>query len=87
MSEFFKQIDEANQAHAANYLSIALVLVDKGIITAKELEAKRMLALSMVEQEFARRKDEYNQAFLDKYPALYKDLKAFLGEDDVFTDM
>jgi hypothetical protein len=77
-----KQIDEANQAHAANYLSIALALVDKGILTAEDLENKRLLALSMVEQEFARKKDEHNTKFMQQYPELYSALKELLGEDD-----
>lgn len=52
------QINQSNQAHAVNFLTLALALTHKGVLTVEELETARIQALHLVEQESARKRDE-----------------------------
>ncbi len=51
------KMNEANQAHAVNYLAIVIALEKKGILTMDEYERAKILATSVVEQEFAKKRD------------------------------
>lgn len=54
------KMNEANQAHAVNYMAIVIALVNKGILTMDEYERAKVQATSLVEQEFAQKRDEAN---------------------------
>jgi hypothetical protein len=58
MQAFVDQINEANQAHAVNYATLMIALMEKGIVSASELDAARAKATSLVDQEWAKRRDE-----------------------------
>ena len=58
MQTFVDQINEANQAHAVNHATLMIVLMEKGIVSASELDAARAKATSLVDQEWAKRRDE-----------------------------
>lgn len=51
------KLNEANQAHAVNYIAIVIALEKKGILTMEEYEEAKILATSVVEQEFAKKRD------------------------------
>ena len=55
--EIANKCDEANQAHAVNYWAVAMLLMDKGIITSEEYQQYRLKAQSEVEQAFALKRD------------------------------
>lgn len=50
------EINQSNQAHAVNHLTLFLLLIEKGIITNEEAEQARIQATHIVEQEWARKK-------------------------------
>lgn len=58
----FKQIveraNEASRAHATNFATLMIALLEKGIISSEEMDAARIRGTSLVDQEFARKRDE-----------------------------
>ena len=61
LKEECDKMNEANQAHAVNYIAIVIALEKKGILTMEEYEEAKFLATSVVEQEFAQKRDEANK--------------------------
>lgn len=53
-----EKMNEANQAHATNYFAIFIALEEKGIITREEYERAKIKSTSLMEQEFAKKRDE-----------------------------
>lgn len=64
LSSLGEKFNEANEAHAANYSAIALLLIDKGIITQEEFDHARLVTTHIAEQEFARKRDEATNLLL-----------------------
>lgn len=61
VGEFKRLIEEANEAsraHATNFATLMIALLQKGIISSEEMDAARVMATSLVDQEFARKRDE-----------------------------
>lgn len=54
-----EQINQSNQAHAVNYMTLVLALIEKGVISADEIEKARSQATHFVEQEWARKREEH----------------------------
>ncbi len=52
-----ENFNQSNQAHAVNWLALAIVLVEKGILSVDEFEKARVKATHLVEQEFAKKRD------------------------------
>jgi hypothetical protein len=65
MQAFVDQINEANQAHAVNYATLMIALMEKGIVSASELDAARAKATSLVDQEWANRRDERDREAIE----------------------
>ena len=80
VADEFKQIveqaNEASRAHATNFATLMIALLEKGIISSEEMDAARVRATSLVDQEFARKRDE-QRAELDK--RLAEQLSRILG--------
>ena len=53
------------------------MLTKKGLIDDKELEVARQQATHIVEQEWARKKEEAEKEFAEKYPHLKEMLNKF----------
>lgn len=64
--------NQSNQAHAVNYVALAHLLTDKGLISCEELEVARAKATHFVEQEFARKREEQKREYAEKHPELAK---------------
>lgn len=56
--QLVEQANEASRAHATNFATLMIVLLEKGIISSEEIDAARVRATSLVDQEFARKRDE-----------------------------
>jgi hypothetical protein len=54
-------INEANQAHAAAYGALVILLIDKGIITREEYDRAYIQAQHSLSQEFARKRDKVKE--------------------------
>lgn len=67
--------------HAVNYLTLTLVLVEKGIITADEIEKARVQATHLVEQEWARKREDMEKEFDEAHPGLRQIFGKLLGAD------
>lgn len=65
MQAFVDQINEANQAHAVNYATLMIALMEKGIVSASELDAARAKATSLVDQEWAKKRDEKDREAIE----------------------
>lgn len=76
-----EQVNQANQVHVVNYVTLAFLLVDKGVITGDEIEKARVKATHFVEQEFARKREEQEKEFDEKHPGLRKMFGNVLGVD------
>lgn len=50
-------LEQVNLEVTTTIVALAKLLVSKGVITAEELRASRMKAISEVEQNFARKRD------------------------------
>jgi hypothetical protein len=76
-----EQVNQANQVHAVNYLTLTLVLIEKGIITADEIEKARVQATHFVEQEWARKREDMVKEFDEAHPGLRQMFGKVLGAD------
>jgi len=69
VADEFKQIveqaNEARRAHTTNFATLMMALLEKGIISSEEMDAARVRATSLVDQELARKRDEH-RAELDE---------------------
>ena len=74
-----RKIDQANQSHAVNFIALALVLFDKGIMTSKEFDDALLKATHIVEEEWARKREEVERDFDEKYPNARKMLSLLIG--------
>ena len=75
------EVNQSNQAHAVNYLTLTLLLIEKGIITDDEIERARTQATHFVEQEWARKKEEAAKDFDEQHPGVRKMFGSVLGDD------
>lgn len=64
MQALVDNINEANQAHAVNFATLMIALMEKGVVSSDELNAARAKATSLADQEFARKRDERNADIL-----------------------
>ncbi len=76
------EVNESNQAHAVNYLTLTLLLIEKEIVTADELERARTQATHFVEQEWARKKEQASAEFDEKHPGVRKMFGSILGDSE-----
>ena len=67
-----EQLNKTNHAHMVNYLALALVLFEKGIISPDEIEKAKPLATHIVDQELSRQREEQEKEFNEKYPGMRK---------------
>ena len=74
-----EHVNQSNQVHAINHLTIMLVLVEKGLVTAEEVEAARTRATQFVDQEWARKREESEKKFDEQYPNIRKMFGQVLG--------
>ena len=74
--QVIEQANEASRAHATNFATLMIALLEKGIISPEEMDAARVRATSLVDQEFARKRDE-QRAELDQ--RLAEQLSEILG--------
>ena len=72
-------VDQSNQAHVTNYLAIAFVLLEKGLITNEELDNARTKSVHFVEQEWARKKEAAQKEFDEEHPGTRKFMEKILG--------
>jgi len=54
------QFNDANKAHAIAYGALTILLLDKGIITKEDYDRAFAQATVIIDQEFARKRDEHN---------------------------
>jgi hypothetical protein len=66
MQTLVDHINEANQAHAVNFATLMIALMEKGIVSAAELDAARAKATSLVDQEWAKKRDEKDPEALEE---------------------
>lgn len=76
-----EHINESNQAHASNHLSLVLLLIEKGVVSVEELEKSRAKATHIVEQEWARKRKEAEKEFDEKHPAMREFMGKLFGAD------
>lgn len=74
-------LNQSNQAHAINYLTLAIILIEKGIISEDEIEKTRVQATHLVEQEWARKREDADKEFDEKHPGLRQKFAKVLGTD------
>ncbi len=75
-----EHVNQSNQAHAVNHLTLLLLLVEKGIVTNEEVEVARAKAVQFVDQEWAKKRDEQEQEFDKQYPNIRKMFGQVLGK-------
>ena len=75
--QVIEQANEASRAHATNFATLMIALLEKGIISSEEMDAARVRATSLVDQEFAIKRDE-QRAELDQ--RLAEQLSEILGQ-------
>lgn len=66
IQDLVDQINEANQAHTVNVATLIIALMEKGLVSSDDLEFSRAMATSMVDQEYARRREEKNREALEQ---------------------
>ncbi len=56
-TQFLRDLDDANKTHATEYMAVQIALLDKGLLTEKDLNRARIQAQHIVSQEYARKRD------------------------------
>jgi hypothetical protein len=56
-----EEINELSRALTINHLTLAIALFDKGVVSESDLELARPLATSMVDQEWAQKRQEFEE--------------------------
>ena len=74
-------LNESNSAHAINYLGLAIALIEKGIITDEEYEHGRIQAIGIVDEEFAKKRDDAQAEFDKENPDVRKTIERILGRN------
>lgn len=59
-----------SESHCTQVLALMLALIEKGVITAEDVERHRVLAASTVEQIFEQRIRENNKRQLEENPGI-----------------
>lgn len=72
-----EQVNQSNQAHAVNYLALALVLIDKGIMSYDDIRDAVVRATHLVEQEWAMKKEEAIKDLEQEYPGVRELFRAW----------
>lgn len=78
-----QELVDSHQHHAASILALASILIEKGIMTEEEFEARRMQCIHVVEQQVAANTEKADQEFREENPEAAKGfdvLKKLLGE-------
>ena len=70
-----EKLNEHLKASAINYTSLLIALDDAGVLSCEQLMAARPAATSMVDQHWAKCRDEQEKEFAAKHPGM-----AALGE-------
>lgn len=64
--------NQLSKTQAVNYVALALLLIEKGVITEGELLRARARATHQVDQIFAEKQAEADREFSEKYPSFAK---------------
>ena len=52
-------VNQSNEAHAVNFVTLMFALVDRGVLSVDEIEKARAKAIHFVEQELAQKRDQF----------------------------
>ncbi len=78
---YTKIINESNQTHCVNYITIMIALLEKGIVSEEDLEKARIKATHIVDQEWAKKQEEAQKTLNALYPGLGKFLGKIFGSE------
>jgi hypothetical protein len=56
-----EELNDANKAHAIAYGALTIALIDKGLITEEEYKRAFAQATVIIDQEFARKRDQQQE--------------------------
>ncbi len=62
------QVDESNKAHVINNMAIAILLIEKGIISGDELDKARNQATHIIDQVWAAKQEQARKEFDEEHP-------------------
>ena len=54
----FQQLEDSHLHHATNFLALAMLLIEKGVITDEELDRTKTQATHLIDQLAAQKKEE-----------------------------
>ena len=64
------QLNESNLNHAINYGALVIALIEKGVLTQKEYDRAHARATHIMEQAFAKNRDDAEKEIDEKHPGL-----------------
>lgn len=70
-----KAFNEANKQHAIAYGALLITLIDKGVITQEEYDRTHAQATAIIDQEFARKRDDAEKDASAKQDEMESELK------------
>ncbi len=79
------QVNEVNKAHVINNMAIALLLIEKGIITDDELDKARNQATHIIDQIWTANQDQARKEFEEEHPGMHDFFKLVLHEGSNVT--
>lgn len=65
-----QQFQDSHVHHATNYLALALLLIEKGIITDDDLDRARTQATHIIDQVVAQKQEEAQKEFDAEHPGV-----------------
>ena len=72
-----EKVAEAQREQAANFLALALILMEKGIITNEEYRKARVRATSIIDQAAAEKTVQCKKEFAERNPTIQKFMDLF----------
>lgn len=63
-------LNDSNKAHVINNMAVALLLIEKGIITDDELDKARQKATHIIDQIWTAKQDEAAKNFEEEHPGV-----------------
>jgi len=71
---------EINKEHIINFSALTIALGNKGLLTVEDMEKARAEAKQLVDQEWARKKEEAERKFDKEYPGVRVMLETISGK-------
>jgi len=77
-----EDVQNVRKQQAINYLGLALLLIEKGVITDDELHRATIQATHLIDQGVAKRQEKVNREFDEEHPGVREILGKIFPQEE-----